>query len=32
VWAFAHLGHRADGLLDGLESWFVKGAPALHPN
>lgn len=25
AWAFAHLGHRADGFLDGLDRWFADG-------
>ena len=26
TWAFAHLGHDAVGLLEGLEQWFAGGA------
>ena len=26
VYAFAHLGHSADGFLDGLDQWFAGGA------
>lgn len=26
VWAFAHLGHSCDGLIDGIDQWFSGGA------
>lgn len=26
VWSFAHLGHRADGVVDGFDQWLSAGA------